>query len=582
MSLALSPVPLATRFRQTIALVLACAVASTAALAGDKDAKWKKLHPDELAPLQDSVGYAQAQQTAAEWIADARGSVANPGNRKAVAKALTGILNRIGNAGYEGYRLRDGSFRPDDGHHKLKAALIAMDEYDIPMEDVNWSLKIPKENDLRKLSWKETAGVLSSRKVGYFSPEKVATYSKRYGADYLEYLYRDLPRNFDEIGDSPMRSAMGELFKYFGIKGSEVDPQLQLALGDKAEALGIQIKGGEEYAPGTLSQLVDAFFNQGGSTLLSSLLEGIRPDRRAALETQLLRQRDLLRRAQGKEGCILRLLVAIHLNPNMPESVKLPSSLRDFNSLYEKAAPIGPDEQALGVVARALHQLAEGKPLNKSMKTALKQIRKSGVALRSANRLFSDSMSDTYRIFVRDLGDLNEDLATKNFDSPKDRRAIQQRAQDLSDLLDDVPGGFRQDFKPFTSAEFRASQSGKLDWIDETLRLSEQTSAGSRDYLTVKRYHDLRNYVRDYKTFFDLLVDRDPTNLAYHNAAAKLGQLSRHMGKIKDGIIRAPAGGGKSELPVLKQPTEVDPDTLQDLRDFSAMMRASLQSNGSP
>ncbi len=513
----------------------------------------------EFAPLQTDVGFAEAKKKAEEWFERAL----NISIQKhiPVVDAVFETLKREANLMIFVYRSPDGKYRPTDAHHRILAAKTIMDRFSMPLDMLVWDVLVIDGGDFSNRSWKEFAEALEPLGLAYFSP-KVLNESIASGESLADRFQKRLGNSFDDLRNNPLRSAIGGMFDVLGLEGSAFEPQVQLLLGERFEKLGFTARSGREYSPVTQEKLLTALFSEANKSVLYDFLIS-----KALAENKLTVQRKL---AQGatfvKSGHLCNSLsIAESTSSGLPSLIVWPASRSLFTQLFTQSHD-GAQDLDLNRANEIIRSLANGKrgDFNASDKKFLKRVRQTALSLRSSYRLLSDQheVPEAYRDFVKALGELNDAIALWNLGN--------KPAPELVDAANRVKSAMK---KGILDDEFNpSSKRSFFDYQLELITRAERYVYPSE--LTVRKYHDLRKIIRDFKFLFTLLNENNWTP-EYEATTRLLARLSKRMGTIKDGFLleKPKRGVDPNDLK-----TAIDPVSKREILDFIDLMKRSLNS----
>ena len=532
---------------------------SSLCVAGDK-----KFTLDDLAPDQREVGMAEVHEKADEILAEAQLTAKTRGS--SVQSEVIKILNEKLQQDVRAYISPDGKVRIVDSHHKVMAARELMEREKIPASKIQFEADI--EKDFRGDKWSRYAEYREKHDPTYI-PEAVRAKLDEAG---IVQFYKDLPTDFTELKNSPMRSAVGKAFDDLDIKGSQFEPFMQFRVGEKLSELGITVKAGEEFNPKVQSAIHKAIFQEGAkSSLYKFILSSALPNQKAKV-AEAMEHGSLLASAQilpdsssggggGSFGgtCSEGFAKIASKDLRLPKFT-LPKDSELFMGFMADAEKKFSSQVNLKELDRILKKLANNEGLTKADKVFLKEARKSSLTLRSAIKLFGSEETldhaDPFRRMVKNLGALNDDLEDWDFKG-KVPKAIRKGADNLRDLLKD--GLISGKVVAKSTEEFLEEQREYLAWIGDLLK---------KDSISVEQYHDLRKTVRDYRGMLELFFKVNPS-VENKTVLDFLIRLSKRMGTVKDGLL-AQEGNEKA---LLQSATRIDDDSKADLEKFLNMMK---------
>jgi hypothetical protein len=544
--------------------------ASASFLACPADAGMVQVGLLSFAPLQTDGGKASAHEKAQEMIDEATRNAEARGGGDTVKAELIKILNREARLGMNGYISPDGMIRPVDGHHKILAIAEVMQNYGIDPRQVDFSVNIKK--DYSHKSWATFARDMQEKNLGYFSPE-VLRASQRRGESLGDLYEHGLPRDFESLRDSPMRSAVGRLFDSLGIKGSSFRPYIQFLLGDQLASYGVRVAPGEEFDDGAQARIIDQlFFGPHHAEMQNTLISNALPEQRAAIRSELVKtvkrlatQRDL-NDGQLNVACMrnaLQRAVQGAAENALPALIPLPTEPEAYQSLLNRASGDFIDQTDLKGVGKRVNALVDTKKPKFAGpdKKLLKATRKKALALRSAYRLLTNDrwMPPSFKDFTKDLGELNDEISKWDMKKKPSDALVKLAKKIQKDLAKSK--SFTRGYESASAEGFLAIQRANLENLKRWV---------NNPRLTVDEYHDIRKSIRDYMYLFDLLNNETPKQ-EYASVQGFLAVLSKRMGGIKDGLLNNDDGKPHGD-----EPTQIDPDSRRELLDFVALIERSL------
>jgi CHAD domain-containing protein len=522
-------------------------------------AKLKNYGLDELAPDQANAGFAEVAKKAEDWLDEAKGVAKVRGT--SVKEEVVNVLNRELQRGVESVESPDGLIRITDGHHKVLATRKLLSDMHISQSKVEFSADVLK--DFKGDDWEKYVKWREAHNPTYF-PESFdhehASFEK------IVAYYKALPTSFDKIEDLPMRSATGRFFDELGVKGSNFDPFIQFRFGEELKDLGIKVKPGQEFSFETQRQIRDAVFKGKSSAKLIKLLKDSAIDGKSSeVKAAIAKIQSLVDDQTASDiadHSVESLYGRVAEGTDLSKlDVPLPDTKKQFSALLKAAQERYAERVDQNDLKDVLKALSNGDELSGKQVKFLKDARKSALNLRSAIKLLGDDGAKDdlkqFRNFVTELGNLDDRLGDWDLKG-KTPGAIRKSADDVLGLLDKTATKVTITAK--TPEQFAAMQQEQLTWLRDQL---------SKKKISISDYHDIRKMVRDYKGLFELMQEDDPKP-ATNAALAKLNDLSKSMGKLKDGL----------EIPVdekeaanfIKHPTTIDPDTKKDLQTFLSMV----------